>query len=149
MRNVLQNISTQIRYPIQTPLPVLDYFFFSIVCVCVNCSRAPEGGEDEGLLLHPYDLPLLPGGTQGYAGRMQRQASTLDDPQELHLKQLCVFVQCCCARQLALGANARQGQGGWSAPRPLFWPPEYLGASCSSLCILPCAHKINAVQWII
>ena len=54
------------------------------ICVCVNCSRAPEGGEDEGLLLlHPYDLPLLPGGTHGYAGRMPHQASTLSDPREL------------------------------------------------------------------
>ena len=68
------------------------------VCVCVNCSRAPEGGEDEGLLLlHPYDLPLLPGGTHGYAGRMPHQASSLSDPRELTpaghiLLSVCVFV---------------------------------------------------------
>jgi hypothetical protein len=33
----------------------------------VNCSRAPEGGVDEGYLLHPHVLPWLPGGPQGYA----------------------------------------------------------------------------------
>jgi hypothetical protein len=52
------------------------------ISVCVNCSRAPEGGEDEGYYRYyaPMTYRMLPDGPQGYAGRMHRQAKHTGRP---------------------------------------------------------------------
>ena len=50
--------------------------------VCVNCSRAPEGGQDEGYYYTPMTYHCYQMGPRDMLAGCSVKQSTLDDPQE-------------------------------------------------------------------